>query len=45
MVAETQRSALDRALGVVTEVKAGEGLTALLLSLNVFLLLSAYYCI
>lgn len=39
------RSALERALGVVTEVRAGEGITALLLTLNVFLLLTAYYVI
>lgn len=39
------RSLLDRALNVVTEVRAGEGVTALLLTLNVFLLLSAYYFI
>lgn len=36
---------LERALGVVTEVKAGEGGTALLLTFNVFLLLTAYYVI
>lgn len=40
-----ERSALDRFLGIFTEVEAGEGLTALLLALNVFLLLSAYYFI
>jgi len=40
-----RRSALERTLGVVTEVKAGEGITALLLTLNVFLLLTAYYVI
>jgi len=39
------RSALERALGVVTEVRPGEGPTALLMTLNVFLLLSAYYVI
>lgn len=39
------RSLLERALNVVTEVRAGEGVTALLLTLNVFLLLSAYYFI
>lgn len=38
-------SALERALAVVTEVKPGEGITALLLTLNVFLLLTAYYVI
>ncbi len=39
------RSALERMLGIVTEVKAGEGVTALLLTFNVFILLSAYYVI
>src|SRR4051794_28070587 len=37
------RSLLERALGIVTDVKAGEGPTALFLTLNVFLLLTAYY--
>src|SRR5690349_10648791 len=36
-------SRLDRALRVVADVRAGEGATAVLLSLNVFLILSAYY--
>jgi AAA family ATP:ADP antiporter len=36
---------LDRALGIVTEVRAGEGLTALLLATELFLLLMAYYII
>ena len=39
------RSLLERALSVVTDVKPGEGLTAILLTLNVFLLLTAYYVI
>lgn len=43
--APDERSTLERALAVVTEVKAGEGITALLLTLNVFLLLTAYYVI
>jgi ATP:ADP antiporter, AAA family len=42
---DDNRSTLERALGVVTEVRAGEGVTALLLTLNVFLLLTAYYVI
>ena len=33
---------LDRVLGVFTEVRGGEGLTAVLLMLNIFLLLAAY---
>jgi len=41
----SQKSGLDRALGVVSEVRAGEGLTALLLALNVFVLLTAYYIV
>jgi ATP:ADP antiporter, AAA family len=36
---------LDRALRLVTEVRPGEGLSALLLALDVFLLLAAYYVI
>jgi AAA family ATP:ADP antiporter len=38
-------SLLDRLLGIVTEVRAGEGLTALLLAIALFLLLMAYYII
>ena len=34
---------VDRALRPFADVRAGEGLTALLLALNVFLILSAYY--
>jgi len=33
---------LDRILGIFTEVRGGEGLTAILLMLNIFLLLAAY---
>src|SRR4051794_24293267 len=40
-----RRSALERVLGIITDIKAGEGVTALLLTLNVFLLLTAYYVI
>ncbi|MCB9597644.1 MAG: translocase [Sandaracinaceae bacterium] len=36
---------MERALGLVTEVRAGEGGTALLMTLNLFLLLGAYYVI
>lgn len=36
------RSPLDRFLGLFAEVKAGEGMTTVLLGLNVFLLLTAY---
>lgn len=38
-------SLLDRGLNVVTEVHAGEGVTALLLATALFLLLMAYYII
>ena len=38
-----RRSLLDHVLGLFTEVRAGEGLTAFLLMLNVLLLLAAYY--
>jgi AAA family ATP:ADP antiporter len=38
-----KKGILDRVLGLFAEVRAGEGLTALLLMLNVFLLLAAYY--
>jgi AAA family ATP:ADP antiporter len=34
---------LDRFLGIFTDVRGGEGVTALLLMLNIFLLLAAYY--
>ncbi|NJK88389.1 MAG: translocase [Myxococcales bacterium] len=40
-----ERSLLERTLGLITDVRAGEGITALLLSLNIFVLLSAYYVI
>jgi ATP:ADP antiporter, AAA family len=40
-----QRTPLERILSAVTEVHAGEGITALLLSINLFLLLTAYYVI
>lgn len=40
-----KRSVFDRALSLVTVVRPGEGVAALLLALNVFLLLTAYYVI
>ncbi len=43
MSRRSSKGPLDRILGVFTEVRSGEGLTALLLMLNVFLLLAAYY--
>ena len=39
----TNRGPLDRLLGIFTDVRGGEGLTALFLFANVFLLLSSYY--
>ena len=40
-----QAAPLDRALRLFTDVRAGEGVTALLLALNVLLLLCSYYII
>ena len=48
MAEDTKSSSLspfERALGIITEVRAGEGPSAILLTLNVFLLLTAYYTI
>jgi AAA family ATP:ADP antiporter len=38
-----ERNLLERALGVFAEVRAGEGFVAVLMFVNVFLLLNAYY--
>src|ERR1700731_695780 len=38
-----KRSLLDRSLGLFAEVHAGEGLSTVLLTFNVFLLLTCYY--
>lgn len=43
MKSQPGRSWLDRGLGLFAEVRAGEGANALLLALNIFLLLGAYY--
>lgn len=40
---ESPRSLLDKFLGIFSEVRGGEGLTAVLLMLNIFLLLASYY--
>jgi AAA family ATP:ADP antiporter len=40
---EPERSILDRILGLLAPVRAGESVTALILAANVFLLLGAYY--
>lgn len=39
------RSGLERLLGIFTDVKRGEGLSAVLMTLNVFLLLTSYYIV
>lgn len=40
---EPKKSALERLLSVFADVRAGEGVAVLLMTLNVFLLLAAYY--
>ena len=42
-VSPSQRSVSERFLGLFTEVRTGEGTTALLMFANVFLILCAYY--
>ncbi len=42
---ESELTWLERGLRLITDVRPGEGVTALLLSLNVFLVLCAYYVI
>lgn len=44
-VRSIRRSPVERLLGAFTEIRAGEGRIALLLTLSVFLLLAAYYFI
>jgi ATP:ADP antiporter, AAA family len=41
----TQRNSFERFLGIFTDVHAGEGLSAVLLTLNVFLILTSYYVV
>ena len=41
----SRKTILDRALSIAAEVRPGEGATAMLLSVNGFLLLAAYYTI
>jgi AAA family ATP:ADP antiporter len=41
----SKKSAVDRLLSLAAEVRPGEGTTAVLLALNVFLLLAAYYTV
>lgn len=40
-----QRTKLDRSLSIIAPVRAGEGTTALILMINLFLLMTAYYII
>ncbi len=42
-ISEGRRGILDRALSIFTEVKAGEGFSAVLLGLNVFVVMASYY--
>jgi AAA family ATP:ADP antiporter len=42
VIGEPRKSALERMLSVFADVRAGEGLTTVLLTLNVFLLLAGY---
>ncbi|MBN2001069.1 hypothetical protein JW935_26220 [candidate division KSB1 bacterium] len=44
-MSEPKKSRLDRFLNIFTRVHPGEGIAAILLSLNIFLLLTAYYII
>lgn len=39
------RSPLEKLLSIFTEVRAGEGVTALMMTVNIFLLLTSYYVI
>jgi len=43
MAVDATRTPLDRFLNVFTEVRRGEAVAALLLALNIFLILTAYY--
>ncbi len=43
MASTSTRSPVDRMLGAFADVHGGEGVAALLLSLNIFLILMAYY--
>ena len=42
-ITAAKKSALERVLSIFTHIKAGEGVSALLLAFNVFLLLGSYY--
>ena len=45
LAATRRKSALERLLSLAADVRAGEGITVVLLALNGFLLLAAYYAI
>ncbi len=45
MEASKKKGKLEGLLGLFAEIKAGEGLTAILLALNVYLLLTTYYIV
>lgn len=42
-MAKQEKSLLERALGLVAEVEAGEGINVVLMFINIFLILTAYY--
>src|SRR5262245_61009518 len=42
VIGEPRKNALERTLSIFADVRAGEGMTTLLLALNVFLLLAGY---
>ena len=42
VLGEPRKSALERMLAIFADVRAGEGVTTVLMTLNVFLLLAAY---
>ena len=42
---ERDKSVLDRFLTLFTDVRSGEGVTSIILALNVFILLTAYYIV
>ena len=43
MRAKSRLSPLEQFLRLFTDIQPGEGLTALLMALNIFLILTAYY--
>ena len=45
IIKNERKSSLEKFLSLFTEVQSGEGIKALLLALNIFLILTAYYII